>query len=121
MDSCAFSAYPTVFFACSGGSNVGQIANEACRQLTADGHGEMSCLAGVCAHVNGIVKFAKASRVVAVDGCGWNCARKTLEAAKVPVCHHFVLTDWGIERKPELLPDKEEIALTKNRILAIVE
>lgn len=121
MESCACSAYPTLFFACSGGSNMGQIANEACRQLTADGHGRLACLAGVCTHVSGIVKSSKAARVVAVDGCGWNCARRALEAAHVPVSHHFVLTDWGIEEKSNLFPSAEEVLKAKSRILAIIE
>lgn len=100
MESCTCSANPILFFACSGGSNVGQIANDACRGIAAEGHGKLYCLAGIGGHVSGIVESAKAAtKVVAIDGCGVKCALKSLEAANVPITHHIVLTDWGIEKK----------------------
>lgn len=122
MESCTCSANPTLFFACSGGSNVGQIANDACRQLASEGHGKLYCLAGIGGHVSGIVESAKAAtKVVAIDGCGVKCALKSLEAANVPVTHHIVLTDWGIEKNSTLFPDQEVIEKTKDRIIAIIE
>lgn len=122
MESCTCSATPTLLFACSGGSNVGQIANDACRQMAAEGHGKLFCLAGIGGHVSGIVESAKAApKVVAVDGCGVKCALKALEAAKVPLAHHVILTDWGIEKNPSLFPAQDIISKTKDRLLAIIE
>lgn len=34
-------------FTCAGGSNVGQLASAAARELTAQGYGRISCLAGI--------------------------------------------------------------------------
>lgn len=122
MESCSCSTNPTLFFACSGGSNVGQIANDACRQLASEGHGKLSCLAGIGGHISGLVESAKAAtKVVAIDGCGVKCAQKAFEEAKVPYTHHIVLTDWGIEKNPSLFPSQDIVSKTKERILAIVE
>ncbi len=115
------SGLSALFFACSGGSSVGQIANEVCRQLSGDGYGKMCCLAGIGAQVSGLTKSARGARVVAIDGCGWTCARKVLETAKIPISHHLVLSDWGFEDKPDLFPRAEEVLKAKRWILAIIE
>jgi uncharacterized metal-binding protein len=44
--------------ACSGGSNVGQIANDAAIQLAKEKAASFFCLAGVGGHIEGIVKSA---------------------------------------------------------------
>ncbi|HML35218.1 putative zinc-binding protein [Sporomusa sphaeroides] len=114
MDNCTCSATPTLFFACSGGSNVGQLANDACRELTREGVGKLFCLAGIGGHISGIVESAKASSTaVAVDGCGVKCALKALEAANVPIAHH---TDWGIEKNGNLFPEAAAVQKAKQII-----
>ena len=40
-------------------------------------------------------------RRVAIDGCEEHCARKTMVRARLPVDLHIVVTDFGIERRPE--------------------
>ena len=47
MDIQKGAPVETLLFACSGGSNVGQIANDVCRELTKDGTGKLYCLAGM--------------------------------------------------------------------------
>lgn len=122
MDKYTCSVTPTLFFACSGGSNVGQLANDACRELTQEGEGKLFCLAGIGGHISSIVETAKASStVVAVDGCGVKCALKALEAASVPVTQHIVLTDWGIEKNGCLFPEVTVVQSTKERIMALVK
>ena len=122
MENCMCSSTPTLFFACAGGSNVGQIANDACREIASEGHGKLSCLAGIGGQISGMIESAKAAtKVVAVDGCGLKCAFKTLEAAQVPISNHIVLTDWGIEKNPTLFPEQELVNITKNRIIAAVK
>ena len=121
MEDCTCSGNPILFFACAGGSNVGQLANDACRRLAAEGHGKLYCLAGIGGHVSGIVETAKAAKVVAVDGCGVKCAQKSLAAAEVPISCYIVLTDWGIEKKPDLFPGEQEIRQVKEKIMALAE
>lgn len=121
MEKCACSSIPTLFFSCSGGSHVGQIANDVCRQMTAEGKGKLFCLAGIGAHVSGMVESAKAAtKVVAIDGCGVQCAKKTLDAAAVPVSHHIVLTDAGFTKNPDLFPAAGDVQKAKTKVLAIV-
>lgn len=110
-----------LLFACSGGSSVGQIANDACRELAREGGGRLFCLAGVGGHVGGIVDTAKqASTVVAVDGCGVKCALRSLEAAGVKPTQHLVLTDLGLEKNANLFPEPEVIQKAKESIRASI-
>ncbi|MBE3121067.1 MAG: putative zinc-binding protein, partial [Thermoplasmata archaeon] len=102
-DKCLCEADDVLIFSCSGGSNVGQIANETTKKLSSQGIGGMYCLAGIggmyClagigGHISG---FAEATRevkkVVAIDGCPVHCAKKTLEHAECPVTVHVVVTE----------------------------
>ena len=106
-----------LLFSCSGGSSVGQVANEACRELVREGCGRLYCLAGVGGHIGGIVETAqKASTVIAVDGCGVKCALRSLEAAGINPTQHLVLTDWGMEKTPDLFPGPATIQSAKTKI-----
>jgi uncharacterized metal-binding protein len=53
-DCCCGDAPIALIFACSGCSNVGQLANDVAVKLSREGHGKMSCLAGVGAHIKSI-------------------------------------------------------------------
>ena len=80
--TCTCSAAPKLIFPCSGGSDVGAVSDQAARKLTRDGAGKMYCLAGIGGRVTGIMETTKsAARVLAIDGCEQDCARKTLELA----------------------------------------
>ena len=111
-----------LLFACAGGSSVGQLANDACRELTRDGKGKLSCLAGIGGHIGGIVEMAKnADAIVAVDGCGVKCALKALEAANVPITRHIVLTDFGFTKSAELWSETATTTAAKATILGEME
>jgi len=99
-----------LIFPCSGSYNVGQIANEAAKDLTTLGHGKMYCLAGIDGHVSGLVESTKtAKKVVAIDGCPVACARKTLEHAGFKVDVHVVVTELGIQKVLGFMMDVGEI------------
>jgi len=71
-----------LIFPCSGGTNVGKIANHAAIDLTALKKGKMYGLAGIGGHVDSIIESTKkAKKLVAMDGCQVQCAKKTLEHA----------------------------------------
>ena len=111
-----------LLFACAGGSSVGQLSNDACRELTREGKGKISCLAGIGGHIAGIVGMAQtADAVVDVDGCGVKCALKALEAASVPVTQHIVLTELGFAKTAELWPEMATISAAKTAILNKME
>jgi uncharacterized metal-binding protein len=88
-----------LIFACSGAADVGAISDRAARTLTKDGKGKMFCLAGVGGRVQGILdKTRAAARVVAIDGCPLDCAKKTLEQAGFTKFAHVRVTDLGMEK-----------------------
>lgn len=94
--SCACGGAPSLLFACSGAADVGEIADQAVRLASKNGVGKMFCLAGVGGRVSGIVKSTEAAaKIVAVDGCPLNCARKTLEEAGFANFAHIQLGDMG--------------------------
>jgi uncharacterized metal-binding protein len=97
----------TLIFACSGAADVGEISDRAARQLARAGAGKMFCLAGVGGHVPGIVdKTRAASRILAIDGCPLDCARKTLEQAGCTQFRHLRVTDRGMEKGKAALTDQ---------------
>ena len=99
-----------IIYACSGGSNLGQLSNDVAKGLSMEGKGRMSCLAGVGAHVSTIVESGRAaSDVLAIDGCGLCCAKKALEHVGITVTRHVVLTDLGIEKSYDLSRCDEHI------------
>lgn len=99
-----------LIFSCSGGSNVGQIANEAAKSLNTLGKGKMYCLAGVGGNVSGIVESTKAAeKIVVLDGCSVKCAMKTLDRAGFDVDVHVIVTDLDIKKRYDFFMDIEEI------------
>jgi len=100
---CSCAGGPVLILACSGGSNVGQLANAAAVSLTREGKGKMYCLAGVGGHVDGIVESCKgAGQLVVIDGCPVACAKKACEHAGVPVAKYVEITSLGIEKNYNL-------------------
>lgn len=99
-----------IFYACSGCSDAGELADRIARQLAREGAAEMSCLAGVGGRVKHLVAIAeKAGRVLVIDGCPINCARKTLELAGVERVEHLELQKLGL-RKGSCPVTEENIA-----------
>ncbi|MCJ7580544.1 MAG: putative zinc-binding protein, partial [Candidatus Aminicenantes bacterium] len=93
------NAAPTLIFACSGAADVGAIADQAARKLTADGAGKMYCLAGIGGHVPGIIKTTEeAEKILAIDGCPLDCTKLSLEQAGFTEFEHIKVTNLGLEK-----------------------
>jgi len=98
-DKCCDEGVKTLIFACSGGSNVGQIANRAAIQLTKQKYGKMYCLAGIGAQLKGFITTTKAAdQIITIDGCSTHCAKKTLELADLPPNIYVTVSDLGIKK-----------------------
>ncbi|MDC0335849.1 putative zinc-binding protein [Pseudodesulfovibrio sp.] len=96
---CGYSPAPKFVFACSGAADVGEVADQAARALTREGNIKMFCLAGIGGRVSGIVKSTEAAdKIVAIDGCPLNCARKTLEEAGFSGFNHVELNGLGLKK-----------------------
>jgi uncharacterized metal-binding protein len=109
-EKCLCEPSEILVFPCSGGSNVGQIANQAGVKLTQDGMGRFFCLAGIGGHVSGMIESTKAGKViVAIDGCPVACAKKTLEHAGFNIDEYVQVMELGIEKNHDLDPDPSDI------------
>ncbi len=96
---CSCSSGPKLVFPCSGAADVGGLSDRAARQMTLDGTGKMFCLAGIGGRVEGILeKTRAAAKVLAIDGCPEECARKTLELAGFKDFQHLKLAEMGFEK-----------------------
>ena len=105
-----------LIFPCSGGNNCGQITNEVATSLDVLGIGRFYCLAGIGAHIDSMVEFARgARRIVALDGCDVACAKKTIEHAGLTVNNWICVTEEGIAKNDSLLLEQEEIELITQR------
>jgi len=97
-------------FSCSGGCNVGQIANEAGFRLATGGTGKLACLAAVAAGMPGPITGAKQAKLVlAIDGCPVKCALKTLEKAGIRATHRVLITDLGLKKVDDLRHDQADV------------
>jgi uncharacterized metal-binding protein len=112
---CACGTAPKLIFSCSGGADVGALADQAGRKLTRDGRGKMFCLAGIGGRVSGIMKSTEAAAMVlAIDGCPLDCAKKCLEQAGFTTLEHLRITDLGLEKgKSEISESNIALVATK--------
>lgn len=109
-EKCLCEPTEILIFPCSGGSNVGQIANQAGVRLTQDGIGKFFCLAGIGGHVSGMIESTRAGKViVAIDGCPVACAKKTLEHAGFNIDEYVEITSMGIEKNHDLNPRTSDV------------
>ena len=116
QDCCAPDGN-VMILACSGGSNVGQLSNQAAVELTQEGFGKMHCLAGIGGHLSGFVQSAKEiPQMVAIDGCSVGCAKAILDHAEIPVKNYLVVTDLGIEKDQIFYLKKEEVQKIKEAV-----
>jgi len=95
-----------LIFPCSGGSDVGELSDRVARRMARCGQAKMFCLAGVGAHVPGMIESTKAAKkLIAIDGCQVLCSKKILEHAGFsPVS--FNLKDMGFEKGKTQINDE---------------
>lgn len=111
---CCSPDSEVMILTCSGGSNVGQLTNQAAIELTREGFGKMFCLAGIGGHLSGFVQSAKdVPQMVLIDGCSLGCGKAALGHAEVPLKNYLVVTDMGIEKNKDFNLKKEDIQKVK--------
>ena len=111
---CVCSAAPKLVFPCSGASDVGGLSDQAARQMTKDGQGRMYCLAGIGGRVETImVDTRAAAKVLVIDGCSQECARRTMELAGFSWFQHLKLEAMGFK--------KGETPVTPERIRQVAD
>jgi uncharacterized metal-binding protein len=102
---------------CSGGSNTGQLANQAAVELTQEGFGKVYCLAGIGGRLSGFVQSAKdVEQMIVIDGCEVACGKAVLQSAGVPLKNHLVVTDLGIEKNKDFNLKNEDVETVKEAV-----
>jgi len=105
-NTCMCQEAGVFIFPCSGGSDVGALADRVGRKMAKCGQARMFCLAGVGAGIPGMIESVKAAKkTIAIDGCPVSCAKKVLENAGFkPVA--FNLKDMGFEKGKTAINDE---------------
>ena len=111
--SCCEAGQVNIALACSGGSNVGQLANNVAKELDRAGDAKFFCLAGVGGHISGMVASVKgADKVLVLDGCPVACAQKCADEAGVSDYEYLVVTELGIEKEHAFDLNQEDMDKT---------
>jgi uncharacterized metal-binding protein len=107
-----------VIYACSGCSNVAQLANRIALQMDRSGKAEMSCISGVGGGVAPLVRIATSGRpIIALDGCQLHCVKACLAKQDVEPTHHLTFSELGINKRSGC----EANELQFKEVLSIVE
>jgi len=113
---CLCKAEEIILLPCSGGSNCGQIANQVAVKLDEEGVGKIYCLAGIGAHIKGMIESARsAKRIVALDGCQVACAKKAVEHAGLTATDWVCVTEEGVEKNHNFKLASKDINLIARR------
>ena len=119
-EECCVPGGNIMLLPCSGGSNVGQLSNQAAVELTQEGFGKMFCLAGIGGQLSGFVQSAKdVPEMVVIDGCSVGCAKACLQNADVPFQKYLVLTDLDLEKNKDFNLKRDELDRVKQSIRAL--
>jgi len=88
-----------LMFCCSGAADTAEIGDRAVRVLHKAGDARMFCLAGIAGKVELIdVNSREADRLLVVDGCDSDCAKKTMELGGFTGFIHLRVSDLGMEK-----------------------
>ncbi|MFE8071829.1 putative zinc-binding protein [Marinobacteraceae bacterium S3BR75-40.1] len=88
-----------LIYACSGCSDVAQLANDTALKLDHSGHFEMSCISGVGGQVRPLVRTATSGRpITVIDGCPLHCAKACLNNVGVEPSNHVKLYEFGFKK-----------------------
>ena len=119
-DRCTCGGISEVgLFACAGGANVGLMSVKAAVSVSerlGRGKAALLCLPGISAGIPGIVEGTKTCRsitcrsIIAIDGCGTQCAAKTLRKAGFDPVEIVLNRDCEIAKNHDL---SDEVGLEK--------
>ncbi len=110
------SAAKVLVYACSGASNLGQLANEIAVRLDRLGLAELACATEVGAsdgHEQGASK-----PVLAISGCTTGCCAAMLKRHGIEVSRSVVLAERGVAKAKHVLVDAESIERVFGQVLA---
>ena len=117
---CSCSGNTDLMFSCSGAADIAEIGDRAVRTLHKAGDARMICLAGIAGKVELIeVNTRGADRVLVVDGCDSDCAKKTMEFGGFTDFIHLRVSDLGMEKGKTPVTD-ERIAIVAAKLRGLL-
>ena len=113
-------AAKVIVYACSGASNLGQLANEIAVRLDRLGLAELACATEVATEVGAQDGDGQgASRpVLAISGCTSGCCAAMLEQHGIDVARSVVLAERGVAKAKHVLVDEESTERVFGQVLA---
>jgi uncharacterized metal-binding protein len=109
-------AAKVIVYACSGASNLGQLANEIAVRLDRLGLAELVCATEVGA---GDGNSQTPSRpVLAISGCTTGCCAAMLKRHGIEVSRSIVLAERGVAKAKHILVDAESTERVFGQVLA---
>jgi uncharacterized metal-binding protein len=75
--------------------------------MTLDQVGKMYCLAGIGGKVGAILETTRAAgKILVIDGCPQECARKSMEQAGITGFQHLTLASIGLHKGSSPVTDE---------------
>ena len=99
-EKCSCGGNGTLVVACSGGADVGELADKLARNIARCGKAKPFCLAVFGAHIPNMIEMAKgADKILAIDGCPVACAKKTFDHMDMELPVETInLNDYGFQK-----------------------
>ena len=105
-----------IILACGGAANVGLIGYLAAVELTKEGKARMCCVTPIGVKMPFYVDIAKrAKKLIVINGCQNQCAKKVTEQAGVKIDHNFIVAEM-IKKIPTFDIKDEDIKLVKDKV-----
>lgn len=104
---CSNDGTAALMFSCSGAADVAEIGDRAVRLIHKGGEAKMFCLAGIAGKVELIETNTRGGgRLLVVDGCDSDCAKRTMEFGGFAQFIHFRVSDLGLEKGKSPVSDE---------------
>ncbi len=105
-----------IVLACSGASDLGELADKVARKIRNTYPINMKCLAMVAAQDKGLLETLQSSETLVIDGCPVDCGKKIMEEAWLSNYRYVRLTDMGYV-KGQTIVTEELINEIANKII----
>jgi uncharacterized metal-binding protein len=88
-----------IVYACSGCSNMAQVAHDIALIMHATCSSEMSSTSGIDGNVESIIEKTNTGRdIIAIYGCNHQCTKECLLQNGLQEIHHFILKDMRLNK-----------------------
>lgn len=97
-----------LIFPCAGATNLGQLSARLGIEMENRGFGTFKCTTGIgCQRSDFLIAANRCDKIIAIDGCDFNCSMKVLRRAGFEADQHLVLTkELGMKLNREMnIPD----------------